>query len=47
MVSRLVEAAHQTDEVSKAVATETQGLLRDADTVNNKVDLFLAHVRAA
>jgi methyl-accepting chemotaxis protein len=47
MVSRLVDAAHQTDEVSKTVEIETQSLLRDADTVNQKVDMFLAHVRAA
>jgi hypothetical protein len=29
------------------VQTGTQNLLSDADTVNAKVDMFLAHVRAA
>ena len=47
MLSRLREAANQTDEASKMAEAEMQGLLRDADMVNQKVDTFLASVRAA
>jgi methyl-accepting chemotaxis protein len=47
MLSRLREAANQTDETSKMAEAEMQGLLRDADMVNQKVDKFLASVRAA
>jgi methyl-accepting chemotaxis protein len=46
-LSRLTEAANETDEASKSVRTGTENLLSDADTVNQKVDTFLAHVRAA
>ncbi len=44
---QLTEAANETDQASKTVRTGTQNLLSDADTVNAKVDRFLAHVRAA
>jgi len=47
MMLRLADAANRTDEASKTVEIETQGLLRDADTVNEKVDQFLAQVRIA
>jgi methyl-accepting chemotaxis protein len=47
MVSQLVDAAQRTEQVSNIVEVETQTLLRDADTVNQKVDLFLTQVRAA
>lgn len=46
MLSRLRDAANQTDEASRMAETEMQGLLRDADMVNEKVDGFLASVRA-
>jgi methyl-accepting chemotaxis protein len=46
-LSQLTEAANETDQASKTVRTGTQNLLSDADTVNAKVDRFLAHVRAA
>lgn len=47
MLSRLRDAANQTDEASKLAEAEMQSLLRDADMVNQKVDRFLASVRAA
>jgi methyl-accepting chemotaxis protein len=43
----LVGAANETDETSKNVRTETEKLLKDAATLNEQVDGFLAHVRAA
>lgn len=47
MLAQLRDAANQTDEASKMAEAEMQGLLRDADIVNQKVDRFLASVRAA
>ena len=47
VLSRLVNAANQTDEVSKLAKEKTSGLLRDAEIVNQEVDRFLASVRAA
>ena len=47
LLGRLREAANQTDQASKATEAEMQGLLRDADTVNQKLDTFIAGVRAA
>lgn len=47
MLSQLRDAANQTDEASRIAETEMQGLLHDADTVNQKVDRFLASVRTA
>ncbi len=47
ILTRLRNAANQTDETSKMAETEMHGLLRDADTVNQKVDQFLASVRQA
>lgn len=47
MLTQLRSAANQTDETSKIAEAEMQGLLRDADTVNQKVDRFLASVREA
>lgn len=47
MLTRLRNAANQTDETSKMAEAEMHGLLRDADTVNQKVDRFLASVREA
>jgi methyl-accepting chemotaxis protein len=43
----LTEAANDTDEASRSVRSETEKLLNDAATMNEKVDTFLAHVRAA
>jgi methyl-accepting chemotaxis protein len=47
MLSQLRDAANQTDEASKTAESEMRGLLRDADMVDQKVDQFLASVRAA
>ncbi len=47
ILARLREAANQTDGASKLAESEMQGLLRDADMVNQKVDTFIASVRAA
>ena len=47
MLTRLRNAANQTDETSKTAEAEMHGLLRDADIVNQKVDRFLASVREA
>jgi methyl-accepting chemotaxis protein len=47
ILSRLHEAANQTDGASKLAESEMQRLLRDADMVNQKVDTFIASVRAA
>jgi methyl-accepting chemotaxis protein len=47
ILSRLRAAANQTDDASKLAETEMQGLLREADMVNQKVDKFIASVRAA
>jgi hypothetical protein len=47
MLARLRNAANQTDAACKMAEGEMQGLLRDADMVNQKVDRFLASVRAA
>jgi len=46
MLARLRNAANQTDEASKTAEAEMHGLLRDADIVNQKVDMFLASVRS-
>jgi methyl-accepting chemotaxis protein len=46
-LSQLTQAANETDQASQTVRSGTQNLLSDADTVNAKVDGFLAHVRAA
>jgi methyl-accepting chemotaxis protein len=47
ILARLHEAANQTDGASKLAESEMQRLLRDADMVNQKVDTFIASVRAA
>ena len=47
MLSRLRDAANQTDEASKMAESAIRGLSHDADTVNTTVDRFLATVRAA
>jgi methyl-accepting chemotaxis protein len=47
ILTRLHEAANQTDGASKLAESEMQRLLRDADMVNQKVDTFIASVRAA
>ena len=44
---RLRAAANQTDDASKLAESEMQGLLREADMVNQKVDKFIAGIRAA
>ena len=47
ILARLRVAANQTDDASKLAESEMQGLLREADMVNDKVDKFIASVRAA
>lgn len=47
ILARLHAAANQTDDASKLAESEMQGLLREADMVNQKVDKFIAGVRAA
>jgi methyl-accepting chemotaxis protein len=47
ILTRLHEAANQTDGASKLAESEMQRLLRDADMVNQKLDTFIASVRAA
>jgi methyl-accepting chemotaxis protein len=47
ILARLHAAANQTDDASKLAESEMQGLLREADMVNQKVDKFIASVRAA
>ena len=47
ILGRLRTAANQTDDASKLAESEMQGLLREADMVNDKVDKFIASVRAA
>jgi methyl-accepting chemotaxis protein len=45
--SQLAGAANQTEKESKVIEVETASLMRGADTVNEKVETFLAKVRAA
>jgi methyl-accepting chemotaxis protein len=47
ILTRLHDAANQTDGASKLAESEMLRLLRDADMVNQKVDTFIASVRAA
>jgi methyl-accepting chemotaxis protein len=47
ILTRLHEAANQTDGASKLAESEMQRLLHDADMVNQKLDTFIASVRAA
>ena len=47
ILARLRAAANQTDDASKLAESEMQGLLHEADMVNQKVDKFIASVRAA
>jgi methyl-accepting chemotaxis protein len=47
ILTRLHEAANQTDGASKLAESEMQRLLHDADMVNQKLDTFITSVRAA